>query len=142
MTEKLPVSLAVRIKELREAKGLTLEELAVAADVSKTYLWELEKDSAGEKKPSAAVLLEIARALSTTLADLLSLPSLTVRDQKVEIPQTLREFAERMDRMGTTLSTQDMLDLASMKFRGGQPQSVDEWHSLYFALTAATRKSD
>ena len=54
------MSLARRLREAREAAGLTLEELAEKAEVSKTYLWELEKDEAGEKKPSADVLLRVA----------------------------------------------------------------------------------
>ena len=50
------MSLAQRIREAREAADLTLEELAERAEVSKTYVWELEKDEAGEKKPSAEAI--------------------------------------------------------------------------------------
>jgi hypothetical protein len=35
------------------------------------------------------------------------------------------------------LSDVDLRDLARMKFRGGQPQSVDEWNQLYFVLVKA-----
>ena len=57
-----PVSLSERLRHLRESAGLSLDELADKAKISKTYLWELEKDKAGEKKPSADVLLRIASA--------------------------------------------------------------------------------
>ena len=52
------MALAKRITELREKAGLTIDELAKKATISKTYMWELEKDEAGAKKPSADVLLE------------------------------------------------------------------------------------
>ena len=108
--------------------------------ISKTYLWELEKDTAGVKKPSADVLLRIATALSTTIADLMSLPSVRVQQDQVQIPPSLGEFQKRMETMGTPLSPEDLQDLAGMKFRGGQPQTADEWHSLYLVLTNSTRR--
>jgi transcriptional regulator with XRE-family HTH domain len=134
------MSLAARIRALREERKLSLDELATRAKVSKTYLWELEKDAAGEKKPSADVLLRIASALSTTIADLMSLPTVRVDHGELQVPPSLRDFENRMKTMGTPLSAEDMRDLALMKFRGGQPQNVDEWHSLYLVLTSAARK--
>src|SRR3954467_3076650 len=113
------MSLARKLKEARDAAGLTLEELAQRAEVSKTYLWELEKDEAGEKKPSADILLRIANALSVTLADLLGLPTVRVKEQKAVLSKSLSEFRERMADLGTPLSEADVQELASMSFRGG-----------------------
>jgi transcriptional regulator with XRE-family HTH domain len=133
--------LAARIRELRESKGFSLEELASMAKISKTYLWELERDTAGVKKPSADVLMKIANALSTTIADLMSLPSVRNKESRVEeIPASLKEFRDRMKHLGNELSEADVRDLAQMRFRGGQPQSVDEWHALYLVLAKSTRK--
>lgn len=134
------MSLAARIRALREERRLSLDELATRAKVSKTYLWELEKDASGEKKPSADVLLRIASALSTTIADLMSLPTVRVDHGELQIPPSLRDFEKRMKTMDTPLSADDLRDLALMKFRGGQPQTVDEWHSLYLVLTSSARK--
>lgn len=134
------MSLAERIRKLREYKDLSLDELAARARISKTYLWELERDTAGTKKPSADVLLRIANALSTTLADLLSLATVTIHQEPVEIPPSLREFQSRMAAQNTPLSAEDLRDLAIMKFRGGQPQSADEWHQLYLLLVNSTRR--
>lgn len=134
------MSLAARIRELREAKEMSLEDLASRARISKTYLWELERDISGSKKPSADVLLRVATALSTTIADLLSLPSVRVQLSEVEIPPALKEFQERMERMGTPLTEDDLRDLAIMKFRGGQPQTADAWHALYLVLSNSSRK--
>ena len=94
-----PVSLSERLRHLRESAGLSLDELADKAKISKTYLWELEKDKAGEKKPSADVLLRIASVLSVTIADLLSLPSVKVDQGAIELAPSLREFRDRMAKL-------------------------------------------
>jgi transcriptional regulator with XRE-family HTH domain len=134
------MTLADRLRTLRAQAGLSLEELATRASLSKTYLWELEKDEAGVKKPSAAVLLRLATALSTTIADLMSLPSIRVAQDRIQIPPSLSEFQKRMEGMDTPLSPEDLRDLATMKFRGGQPQTVDEWHSLYLVFAQTSRR--
>lgn len=128
------MSLAKQLRQIRESQGLTLDEVANDAGISKTYLWELEKDSGGEKKPSAYVLMQIARALSVTIADLLDLPVALLDEQLPDLPRALREFSERMKKLGTPLSHQDLRELALMKFRGAQPRTVDEWNQLYLAL--------
>jgi transcriptional regulator with XRE-family HTH domain len=128
------MTLAERLRRTREARGLSLDELAARAEISKTYLWELEKDVAEEKTPSAKVLLRIAAALSVTIADLLALPTVKVAEDTVELPPSLQEFRNRMQKLGTPLSDPDVRDLARTKFRGGQPQNADEWHRLYLTL--------
>lgn len=128
------MALAEQLRKYREKQGLSLDDLAAKAQVSKTYLWELERDTAGEKKPSASVLLQIAKALSVTIADLLELATTQVQDQSMEVPTSLTDFQERMQKLGTPLSEHDLRDLASMRFRGGQPKTADEWHQLYLTL--------
>jgi transcriptional regulator with XRE-family HTH domain len=136
------MSLAKRLRKFRESQDLSLDEVATRAKISKTYLWELEKDTSSQKKPSAEVLLRIANVLSVTIADLLNLPTVQVRESAIELSGSLQEFRDRMKRQGTPLSQQDLHDLASMKFRGGQPQTADEWQMLYLTLTRTTgRKS-
>lgn len=135
--ESAESSLASRLRKIRDDRGLSLDEVAGRAKISKTYLWELERDAAGTKKPSADVLLRIAQALSTTLAELLALETVGAPEGPVELPHSLIEFR---DRMGDQLSSQDLQELASMKFRGSQPQTADEWHQLYFALINTARR--
>lgn len=53
-----------RIKELRTAQKLTLEQLAQVTGSSKSYIWELENKD--PPRPSAEKLAEIARALGVT----------------------------------------------------------------------------
>ncbi len=134
------MSLALRLRNLRASKGLSLDEVASRAGISKTYLWELEKDTGGEKKPSADVLLRIATALSVTIADLLALPTVRFQGNAIQLPPSLSAFRDRMKRLGTPLSDEDLWDLAVMKFRGGQPQTPDEWHQLYLTLVGTTER--
>lgn len=135
--DELENNLASRLRKIRNDRGLSLDDVAGKAKISKTYLWELERDIAGTKKPSADVLLRIAQALSTTLAELLALATVKAPQGTVEIPPSLSEFR---DRMGDQLSIQDLQELAAMKFRGSQPQTVDEWHQLYFVLLNTARR--
>src|SRR5947207_14106444 len=97
-------TLADRLRACREAAGFSLDELAAKAKISKTYLWELEKDVAGEKKPSADVLLRIAAPLSVTIADLLALPTVQLEKDTVELSPSLREFRNRMAKLNSPLS--------------------------------------
>jgi transcriptional regulator with XRE-family HTH domain len=55
----------VRIKQLRTAKGLTLDELAKETGSAKSYIWELENKD--PPRPSAEKLSAIAKALDTTV---------------------------------------------------------------------------
>lgn len=135
------MSLAKRIQQRRKEAGLTLDELAEKAGVSKTYLWELESDLRGEKKPSADVVLRIATALNTTIADLLALPAVQVDESKVELPPSLVEFRDWVKKiLKETLSPVDLRDLATMRFRGGQPKTIEDWHDLYRLMKRATKQ--
>jgi len=133
------MSLAQHLRASRKRSGLTLEELSRAANVSKTYLWELENDEAGSKKPSAEILLKIAEALSVTIADLMGLPSVRVDESNVILPPSLIEFRDMMAKqMKQPVSEQDLHDLATMRFRGGQPRTKEAWYQLYVTLKNTT----
>lgn len=138
-SEESVMSLAHRIQMARKQAGLTLEQLASQAEVSKTYIWELENDQKGEKKPSADVLLRIANALKTTIAELLGLPTVQADDRNIEISKSLREFCEWMEKTDRKLSKEEISDLAAMRFRGGQPKSRDDWDDLYRTLKRITK---
>lgn len=61
-------SLADRLREERELRGLTLERLAELTDLSKPYLSRLES---GERQPAIGTLLILARSLGVTVGSLL-----------------------------------------------------------------------
>ena len=130
------MSLAKKIRDERKKAGLTLDELAEAAEISKTYLWELEQDESGQKRPSADVLLKIANALSLTIADLMGLPSVRVQQETVNLPKSLNEFRQQQLKLGNKLTEKDLQELAGMKFRGGEGTSrtADDWFGVYLAF--------
>lgn len=131
------MALTDKLKELRQARDMTLEELATAAGVSKTYLSQLERDD--RKKPSADVLMRIADALSVTLAELLERPVVRPRDDApIEVPPSLEQFRERMAKLDVELSEQDLRELAQVRFRGKRPETIDDWNRLYLLLQERT----
>lgn len=62
------MSLAVRLRDLRTARGESLQDVADAIRVSKTHIWELEKGKS--KNPSADLLKRLADHFSVTIAHL------------------------------------------------------------------------
>lgn len=60
--------LAVRIKALREQRGMTQERLAERAGISRTYLARLETD---RQDPTLSTLEKLAKALKVSVAKLL-----------------------------------------------------------------------
>ena len=56
-----------RIKELREKRGVSQKDLAVAANVSRPFLCDLEKNRRGAKPET---MHRIADALGVTVAEL------------------------------------------------------------------------
>ncbi|BDW90991.1 helix-turn-helix domain-containing protein [Thalassospira tepidiphila] len=62
-------SLGNKIRELRKANRLTLDQLATMTGSSKSYIWELENKN--PPRPSAEKLSKIAEQLGTTIEFLL-----------------------------------------------------------------------
>jgi len=58
-----------RVKELRQIKGLSQEELAFRAKVHRTYLGGIER---GERNPALKNIVAIAKALDVSLSELFS----------------------------------------------------------------------
>lgn len=57
-----------RIRELRQEKGLSQEELAFEADIDRTYLSSIER---GKRNISLAVALKIVTALKVSVLNLI-----------------------------------------------------------------------
>lgn len=57
-----------KLRSVREAKGLSQEELAKKADVSRTTIWSLETNP--NVQTTTKTLQKIADALETTVADI------------------------------------------------------------------------
>jgi transcriptional regulator with XRE-family HTH domain len=61
--------LAKNLRELREAKGLSQEMLALESEVDRTYVSQIER---GVCNPSLRVLHQIALTLKAPISDLLA----------------------------------------------------------------------
>ena len=59
--------LGYRIRYLRQNKGLSIEALALEAEVNRNYLGDLER---GMRNPTVVVLNKIAKALDVDLSTL------------------------------------------------------------------------
>lgn len=138
VTDSPVANISTNLHAARVAADMTLEQLAAESGISKTYLWELENDADGQKKPSADILLKIARVLDTTIADLLGLPSVQVNQSKVEISHSLIQFRDFMKTLGTPVKEEDLQALATTRFRGGQPRTKEGWYDLYSTLKRTT----
>ena len=91
--ETQPSTVGSRIRHVRTQRGLTLEQLAERAEISKSFLWDVEQGSgiSGER------LLRVANVLGASLDYLMR--GETVADYKpatVEIPAELHALAEEM----------------------------------------------
>jgi transcriptional regulator with XRE-family HTH domain len=129
-----PPTIGARIRQRREEAGLSLSRLAHEAGVSKGYLWNLEKEET-DGRPSGRTLYQIARALGTTMADLLGREVLA--DSPTEVPDSLRRFADREG-----LTDVDVRMLASVNFRGRQPTNHEGWALVWGAIKASVRASN
>ena len=59
--------LGARIRYLRTQKNLTIEDLALEAEINRNYLCDLER---GTRNPTVVVLNKIAKALEINLSTL------------------------------------------------------------------------
>ena len=81
----------VRLRRLREAKKLTLQQVADAVGCTKAYIWELEmKDG---QRPSAERIQAIAKVLGVTMEDVMGAPMQQAPDASPEDVAFFREYA-------------------------------------------------
>jgi transcriptional regulator with XRE-family HTH domain len=67
-----------KIRKLRKDLKLSMEALAAQADMSKSYLWELENND--DANPTMDKLASIARVLNTT-------PEFLAQDEQADMPE-------------------------------------------------------
>lgn len=122
------------IRARRLESGMSLSQLAEAAGVSKSYLWNLENEPE-HKKPSAETLYALAEALGTTMSDLLGRRLLSEPSQ--EIDETLQLYADQEG-----LSQQEVQQLASIRWRGDPPKTIRRWRFVHESLMASRGLDD
>lgn len=80
--QPLLTELGRRVRSVREARSVSLAELARAAEVSRRYLTELES---GRANPSIEVVARLARQLGEPLGRLLDLPLADRRTERIAL---------------------------------------------------------
>ena len=91
--DPLAKRIGVRIRQLREEKGLTLERLAYESEVgSKGYLSDIEK---GLARPTVQTLQAVADRLEVALLDLVTFVDQDDRQRLVDRTRTLSKGTVR-----------------------------------------------
>lgn len=119
------MALGEHLRARRRERGLTAAALANLAQISRAHLSEIERGHVAN--PSAVVLQRLADALGTTTAELLgSLAPITAEQY---VPSSLREYAEL-----ESISPEDLTMLAAIRYRGTQPNRVEDWRYLHESI--------
>lgn len=127
-----------RLRHVREQRGLTLDQLADRAGVSKSFLWEVEQDKSGI---SGERLLRVANALGASLDFLLRgepTPN-SYRPPVIEIPRELNELAEELGlthRQTLALLEINQSILARRSTKPRAPMTKEEWRKLYDGVSS------
>lgn len=87
--------LGKRLRQYREAKGLTLQQVADAVGCTKAYIWELEMREG--QRPTAERLNAIAKLLGVTVLHLLGEPIGGIADPSPADAEFFREYAGMSD---------------------------------------------
>jgi len=128
--EKESKQLGGNIKAFRAKQGLSQEELAKKADISRTHLSDIET---GRRNPTFGIIERIADVLGVRLDELVGEDV----ELDVNVTESLEKFAKQRD-----LPTKDVEMLANIKYRGKRPQTVNEWKTLYRFIKASLSEEE
>src|SRR5574341_628477 len=120
--------LGSRIRSMREARGMSLTELAKNSGMSRGYLHLIEK---GESSPTEEKLGALAKALDVLVSELTG-EIQSYDDLPFHVPDELRTVAEED---GLTPAEVKMLSL--INYRGRQPKTAAQWRALFYAIRGA-----
>lgn len=121
-------ALGERVRRRRKALGLTAKDLAHAAQVSPSYISQLEHGK--QDRPSLDVLGALAGALGMPTSELLGEPLAVVSTP--EIPPALAALAEELELDATTTEM-----LAGINLAGSRPATRDGWLLVLLAIRHA-----
>ena len=124
-----------RIREIREARGMTQDQLAVQADISKGFLSDVENN---KRNISSDNLLRIANVLGASVDYLLRGETKeSLRRTPIVIPPELSQAAEEMGlSYAQTLETLEAHNsvVARRSNKDTKRLSIDEWKEFYKAI--------
>lgn len=130
------MDLGKRIREIRQSLGWTQDKLAKEAEISKSFLSEIEND---KTDVSGDKLLRIANALNSSLDYLMKgEPASNIDAPKpIEIPVELSQMADEYGltyrQTITLLNTQNSL-VARRSNKDKKPMTKESWKELYESL--------
>lgn len=84
-----------RLRRFREAKNLTLQQVADAVGCTKAYIWELEMREG--QRPTAERIQKIAEVLGVTMQDVMGIPMPEAPQASPEDVAFFREYAGMSD---------------------------------------------
>jgi transcriptional regulator with XRE-family HTH domain len=129
-------SVGDRIREIREAKKLTQDQLAEKAAISKGFLSEVEN---GKRNVSSEYLLRIANSLGASVDYLLRGAADLSNGNKepIVIPPELSEAAQRLNL--TYAQTVELLEahrsvIARRSMKHSKPFTREDWIALHKAI--------
>lgn len=112
-----PTEFGQQVRKAREAKGWSQAKLAKMADISRSYLWDIEMGCkftlSWEKKERLILLLGLNEGM-------------------LGLPAGLNTFAEEYD-----LSSEEVSMLSQINYQGMQPTTAEGWKLLYKAIRLA-----
>lgn len=132
-------ALAKRIRELRDARQITLDALAQQAGLSKGTVVALEQ---GKANPSIGVLCRLAAALSLSVTDLLADPASEVPEKPIErtTPVVLwSSAAGSTAKLDAALTGSTMFELWSWNLVPGETYQADAHSPGTRELVAVSR---
>jgi transcriptional regulator with XRE-family HTH domain len=129
-------SIGARIRRYREDRGMSATQLAERAEISKSYLSELENPGDGTKQPSADKLYAIADALGVAMSDLLGRRIIIA--PPTTPPASLGEFIA----VHPEIPEADVEMLSQIQFRGESPKSLERWEFIYQAIRNSEAMDD
>lgn len=134
-------SVGGRIREIREARGMTQDQLATKSGISKGFLSEVEND---RRNLSSKILLKLAIELGATVDYLLTgAKAKTEAVTSIEIPVELSRVAEELHL--THSETMGILEAYSSIVARRNPQGArryteSDWRELHKALEPFLQK--
>lgn len=129
-------TLGERVRELRDGRKLTQDELASQAKLSKGFLSDIENN---KRKVGSEYLLRIANALGVSVDYLLTgeEDDAMTAEKPVMIPRELNEYAEQAQ-----LSYKDTMELlaahnavvAKRSNEGARTFTIEDWKNFHATL--------
>ena len=129
----MPTTVGERVKRRRTELGLTQDELAQKAGISKSFLSDLEN---GKRNIGAETLLDLGRAMSVSLDFLMTGKDSEDKEAQVQIPPDLARFAaEEGLSMRDTLALLEMQgQIATTRKAAGKRNEKVVWREFYDAV--------